>query len=117
MTLRNTQSPDEYRMPLTPDGAVEFAPDSTGVEQIDLPLSSLERMTREAIGFAEASEPASAERSDSRRGEYGEHVVDLLAATTPERVIDITEPGVLLGLTTAVYKLRQVAIDESNRAA
>ena len=104
-------------MPLTPDGTVEFAPDSTGVEQIDLRLSSLERMTREAIGFAEASEPASAERSDSRRGEYGERVVDLLVASPPEQAIDITEPGVLLSFTARVYNFRQTAIDESHRAA
>jgi hypothetical protein len=117
MIPRNTPSPDEYRMPLTPDGTVEFAPDEKGVERIDLRLSSLERMTREAIDFAEASQPANPEHSDNRRGEYGERIIGLVASSTPERPLDITDPRVLLDQTARIYGFRQAAIDESSRAA
>lgn len=120
MTLRTTPSPDEYRFPLTPDGAVEFIPDESGVEQIDLRLSSLQHLTHEAIGLAETSQPASPERPDTRRGEYGERVVELAGYTAHERVQDMTDPEVLLGYTARIYTFRVAEIDESdvsNRAA
>ncbi len=116
MTLRNTLSPDEYRVPLTPDGTVEFAPDSSGVERVDFQLSSLERMTREAIGFAEASHEASPEDIDNRRGEYGELAVELASVTTPEKVLDPRSTKVLLRYTVGVRTIRQQAIDESSPA-
>ncbi len=117
MTLRNTLSPDEYRVPLTPDGTVEFAPDTNGVERVDFQLSSLERMTREAIGFAEVSQSASPERTDNRRGEYGERIVELVSVVAPEQVLDPTSTKVLLGYTARARAFRQEAIDESSRAA
>ncbi|MBC7764415.1 hypothetical protein H7Y29_01745 [Microbacteriaceae bacterium] len=117
MIPRNTLSPDEYRVPLTPDGTVEFVPDASGVEQIDLRLSRLEHLTGKAIGLAEASQPASPERADNRRGEYGERVVELASHAQPEQIQNITDPKVLLNHTARIYNFRKIAIDESNRAA
>jgi hypothetical protein len=118
MNTLTSQSPDDYRMPLTPEGAVNFTPDKTGEERVEFRASRLQRMTKEAIGLAEASKNADPEQSDTRRGEYGENVVNLLAKqATVEAPLDYTDPEVLLAQTARIRAFRTEAIEKSERAA
>ena len=120
MTLRSKPSLDDYRLPITPDGAVEFAPDpATGEEQVDFRKSSLDRMARDAIELAEPSHTADPERVDTRRMEFGGTVIEAAATPTPEQKvdpIDLTRPETILAHGQWIVRgFRQVELDNAER--
>ena len=119
MKPRADQSPDDYRLPLTPDGAVEFAPDpETGEEQIDLHMSQLDRMARDAINLAEPSHLANPEQIDTRRVEFGGTIIDAANRfSTPEAPaqLDMTQPSTLIAHGTWIVQgLRRAKLDEQD---
>lgn len=124
MKPRTDQSPEDYRVPITPDGAVEFTPEAaTGEERVELHMSSLDRMARDAINLAEPSHNADPTVVDTHRVEaYGGTVIDaahrFAAPKQPERPLDLTDPATLIAHGTWVVRgFRQAELDERNKAA
>lgn len=117
MKPRTSQSPDEYRIPsFAPDGTIEFAPDpSTGEEQIDLRMSNLDRMQRDAEALADSLHGVDPENIDTRRVEFGGTVIEAagrFAPQQPER--DMTRPEILLAHGAGVNSFRRAELDEMN---
>ena len=82
--MNTTTAPDEYRLPQS-TGAVEFTPDpTTKEEQVDFRQSTLERLTRETLDYAQPRHEANPGDYDRRRVEFGGAVVGALAAPAPE---------------------------------
>jgi hypothetical protein len=122
MKKQSIQSPDDYRFPLTPDGTVEFTLDPrTGEEQVDLHLSSLESMARDAVDLAEPSHGADPTKVDAKRIEFGGTVIGAAAQPTFEQHVpelDLTHPDTLIAHGAWIVRgFRQTEIDDSNKAA
>lgn len=119
MKPRTSQSPDEYRIPsFAPDGTVEFAPElETGEERIDLHMSKLDRMRRDAEALADSLHSADPNNIDTRRVEFGGTVIDAaarFAGSEPER--DMTHPDMLLAHGASINALRRAKLEESNNS-
>lgn len=79
--MGNVISMDEYR-PYAPEGTIEFAPDETGVEQIDLHKSdkpSIERLRALAVSAAETQPTDDHPVDAASRGDFGGNVLDFTA--------------------------------------
>ena len=83
---------DEYRPPQS-TGAVEFIPDTTtGEEQVDLHLSSLERLTCETIDYAQSRDQASLKSNDKRHLGIGGAVIGATAVPSAEKLQEFYDP-------------------------
>lgn len=108
--MNTTTTPDEYRLPQSA-GAVEFIPDpATDEEQVDFHRSSLERLTRETIDYAQPRHEVDSTNFDRRRVEFGGAVVGALAAPAPEvqREYDPTDVILMGEYTRQIARWRDV---------
>lgn len=105
---KSTTTHDTYTIPKS-DGAVEFLPEaSTGEERIDLRLSSLARMTREAIDAAQSGHRADPNDIEGRRVEFGGKVIELFPPAV-HREFDgaNTEDMLTIGALLADFRTRE----------
>ena len=94
--MNTTTAPDEYRVPQS-TGAVEFAPDpATNEEQVDFRQSTLERLTRETLDYAQPRHEANPGDYDQRRVEFGGAVVGTIETATRQPVPEYDPTDVVL---------------------
>lgn len=96
--MNTVTTPDDYRTPQA-IGAVEFAPDPvTGVEQVDLRASTLERLTTRTLELAIPAHEVNPQDVDPRRIELGTHALDVfsVAAEQEAPLYDPTDTKLML---------------------
>ena len=117
--MNTTTAPDEYRVPQS-TGAVEFAPDpATNEEQVDFRQSTLERLTRETLDYAQPRHEANPGDYDRRRVEFGGAIVDTIETTAQPPVLeyDPTDIALMARYTQQIVRWRDMEQSGYDRAA
>lgn len=100
--MNTVTTPDDYRVPHSA-GAVEFAPDPvSGVEQIDLRASSLERLTHRTLELAIPAHEANPEDVDPRRMEFGNQALEAAFTVAQQELYDPTDTQLMLQYGTQI---------------